>query len=136
LVWGENGQITISPSYPSVVNDGSSNPFSVIRTNVMGLVGLQVGRGAASVARICNLTADTGKGLTDALIDKALMTLPAGFDIGHTFVVMHRRSMGQLLASRTSYNPLGFPAAIPSEIQGAKVIVTDALSITETIIAD
>lgn len=93
---------------------------------------LQMG-GAYSVGRIANLTADNGKGMTDDLIATNLMNFPAGR--GPNVIVMNRRSLKQLQASRTATNVTGAPAPFPSESFGIPIIVTDAILSTEALIS-
>ena len=93
-------------------------------------VGLQMG-GAYSVGRIANLTADTGKGLTDDLISEMLGEFPSGR--GPNILVMNRRSLRQLQQSRTATNPTGAPAPFPDSAFGIPIIVTDALLSTEVL---
>jgi hypothetical protein len=61
-------------------------------------VGLQVGN-ENSTRRIANLTADSGKGLTDALLAQLFATFPVGYRPDEIF--MSRRSCTQLQISRT-----------------------------------
>lgn len=89
--------------------------------------------GAYSIGRIANLTADSGKGLTDALIATNLSNFPA--DRPPTYIVMNRRSLKQLQSSRTATNPTGAPAPFPTESFGIPIIVTDAISSTEALIS-
>lgn len=93
-------------------------------------MGLQMG-GAYSIGRIANLTADSGKGLTDDLISSLLSEFPAGRQ--PTVLVMNRRSLKQLQQSRTATNATGAPAGFPSESFGVPIIVTDAILSTEAL---
>jgi hypothetical protein len=93
---------------------------------------LQMG-GAYSVGRIANLTADSGKGLTDTLIATSLMNFPAARM--PNLIVMNRRSLKQLQAARTATNSTGAPAPFPTEAFGIPIIVTDAISSTEALIS-
>lgn len=92
--------------------------------------GLQLG-GSYSVSRICNLTADNGKGLTDDLIAEAISRHPV--DQVPDVIVMNRRSLKQLQQSRTATNATGAPAPFPSEAFGIPILVTDQLSSTEAL---
>lgn len=86
-----------------------------------------------SFGRICNLTAESGFGLTDDLVYKALEQFPSGRPPTH--IVMSRRSLFQLRASRTAHNATGAPAPIPADVAGIPVVSTDALSNTEAILS-
>lgn len=106
--------------------------FPAYYTPILGWMGLQIG-GVASVVRICNLTAQSGKGLTDALISQALAKFPASRQ--PNLIVMGRRSRQQLQASRTATNATGAPAPMPMESFNVPIIVTDAITATEAIVA-
>ena len=72
--------------------------------------GLQVGS-AYSVARLCNLTAESGKTLDDDLIAELLSSFPSAKPATH--LVMNKRSLMQLRNSRTAYRPNGFTGTLP-----------------------
>jgi hypothetical protein len=84
-----------------------------------------------SVARICNLTADSGKGMTDAKADEALSLFPAQFKPDAIF--LSRRSKKQWRQSRTmSLMGVGTqrpdqPITVPNfnDYEGIPVIETD-----------
>jgi hypothetical protein len=117
----------------SVVNPGTDNKtFPAYYTPGTAWLGLQVGS-AYDIGRIANLTADSGKGLTDALISTLLSKFPIGY--GPTHLLMSRRSLMQLQKSRTATNPTGAPAPFPSESFGVPIIVTDAISDTEELLS-
>jgi hypothetical protein len=118
---------------PRVVNPGTDNKtFPAYFTAGTAWLGLQVGS-AYDIGRVCNLTADSGKGLTDALISTLLAKFPIGYGPSH--LLMSRRSHMQLQKSRTATNPTGAPAPFPSESFGVPIIVTDAISDTEELVS-
>jgi hypothetical protein len=84
-----------------------------------------------SVARICNLTEDAGKGLTDDLLYAAMERFPAGHS--PDLIIMNRRSQYQLRASRTATNVTGSPAPVPMDVAGVQIVTTDAILNTEAI---
>ena len=102
----------------------SSLHYTALYTSILGWTGIQIGS-AYSVARICNITADSGKTLTDALISSALSLFKAGK--GPSFMAMSRRSLSQLQKSRTATNPTGAPAPFPSEAFGVPIVVADSV---------
>jgi hypothetical protein len=117
----------------SVVNPGTDNKtFPAYYTPGTTWLGLQVGS-QYDIGRICNLTADSGKGLTDSLVAQLLDKFPVGF--GPTHLLMSRRSLMQLQKSRTATNPTGAPAPFPQESFGYPIIVTDAISDTEELVS-
>ena len=115
-----------------VVNPGTDNKsFPAYLTPGTGYCGLQVG-GAYSFGRICNLTADSGKGLTDDLVAELLAEFPASKMPTH--LVTNQRSREQLRKSRTATNATGAPAPTPTEVFGIPLVVTDALGNTEALL--
>lgn len=112
--------------------DGTGKHLPVYYTPGCSWTGLQIG-GVFDVVRIANLTADSGKGLTDALIYEALALFPG--DRKPTHIVMNRRSKKQLRASRTATNATGAPAPIPEDVDGIPILTTEAILNTETLLA-
>lgn len=131
LLWGQQGIITISERMRVERAGSATGRFWALAHAIHGWCGLKIGS-INSAVRIANLTADSGKGLTDSLISQALEKFPAGR--GPNFIVMNRRSHGQLQRSRTATNPTGAPAPFPSEAFGVPVIVTDRILSTEALL--
>lgn len=124
-----------------MVNDGTPGQDYFAWINSLNAwVGLQVGS-VFSVGRVKNLTAETGKGLTDALLGQLLALYP----VGHRpdAWLMNRRSALQLQNSRsaTSVGNLGSRTAdgkdiwapTPTESNGIPIIITDSIVSTEPI---
>jgi len=94
-----------------------------------------------AVARLRDITADSGKTLTDALLADLLATFPVGVKPTHLF--MSRRSRTQLQKARTvvlngggSGNPNGAQGAVapvPTEYDGVPIIATDSILNTEAL---
>ena len=95
---GKSGDIQIGDTTVIQKAGATTGTYPALYTPITGWVGLQIG-GAYSVGRICNLTAQAGKTLTDALIAQLIATFPAGK--GPTHLAMNRRSLFQLQAART-----------------------------------
>ena len=131
VVLGQNGNIEIGETVVQQVA-GSTGFYSAYYTPIEAWVGLQVGS-IYSVGRIINVTADSGKGLTDALIASAIEQFPAAR--GPSVIAMNRRSLSQLQSSRTATNATGQPAPFPAEAFGIPVVVTDGISSTEALIS-
>lgn len=101
-------------------------------------IGLQIGN-ENCVRRIANITADSGKGLTDSLLADLLATFPVGQTPDAIF--MSRRSRKQLQNSRTVVlngsgktrpdQPTVAPA--PTEYEGIKIITTDSILNTDAL---
>ncbi len=133
-VIGNEGQIKIGQTVVTAKADDvdATKVFPVYMTPIAAYCGLQIGS-AYSAVRIANLTADSGKGLTDALIATAISKFPASKPPTH--IAMNRRSLMQLQKSRTATNSTGAPAPFPTESFGIPIVVTDALLSTETLLA-
>ena len=146
-VWGNTGKIDVIPATPEaaiaapiLVTDAadSTKQFLGYVQSLTGRVGLQVGSTRA-LCRIKKLTADSGKGLTDAMIFDALGKFPAGR--GPTVCFMTQRSLMQLQKSRTPTTNTaikGTMAEYPRTIIGVDgqeipILVTDALLNTEAL---
>jgi len=110
--------------------EGATGYYPAYWTPASVWCGLQMG-GKYSVGRIANLTADSGKGLTDDLISELLNEFPV--ESKPTMLVMNRRSLRQLQQSRTATNSTGAPAPFPQEAFGYPIIVTDQLLSTEVL---
>lgn len=116
----------------------NSKTMEAYVANLTSWIGMQVGNENA-VRRIANLTADSGKGLTDALLAQLLATFPTGFV--PDAIIMNRRSRTQLQTSRavtlfgTGKNRPDQPivAPLPTEYDGIPFIVTDSIPNTDAI---
>lgn len=111
--------------------DGDGASFWGWAQAISGYVGCQLTNYKA-IGRICNLTADSGKGLTDDLIADLLSEFGTEFYPNALF--MSRRSLKQLRDSRTATNAVGQPAPFPTEVFGIPIYVSDAVLNTETLL--
>jgi hypothetical protein len=127
-VVGQNGELAISEVRTETLYDAASKPFTGYVQELLAYLGVQVGS-INSVVRIKKLTADSGKGLTDALLYAALAKFPEG--VRPDMIAMTQRSREQLRASRTATNATGAPAPTPQDVEGIPIIATSALSNTE-----
>jgi hypothetical protein len=112
--------------------DGTGKNFPAYHRGACSWLGLQVGS-AFSFGRLANLTEDSGKTLTDDLIAELLSLFPT--DRQPNVLLMNRRSLFQLRASRTATNATGAPAPIPAESFGVEIVPTDSILSTETLLA-
>ena len=128
-----NGDGPIADVGESIVQNftGENGNYPAYYTPACTWLGLQVGS-AYSFGRICNLTKDSGKGLTDDLIAELLSLFPT--DRQPNVLLVNRRSLFQLRASRTATNPTGAPAPIPSEAFGIEIVPTDSILNTEALL--
>lgn len=94
-------------------------------------LGLQVGS-AYSFGRICNITEDSGKGLTDDLLASLLSEFPAGYEPTH--LLMNRRSIRQLQQSRTATTTTGAPAPFPEAAFGVPIVKVESIINTEALL--
>jgi hypothetical protein len=131
VVAGNDGNIEMGDYVVQDALDGSSLHYPAYYTPITGWLGLQVGS-AYSAARIANLTADDSCTLTDDLIAQAIEKFPSAAP--PTLMVMNRRSLRQLQNSRTATNPTGNPAPFPDAAFGIPIVVTDAITSTETLL--
>ena len=129
-VYGNDGELKVADVTEARVLDASSKPYTAYVQELLARPGLQVGSKYA-IGRIKKLTADSGKGLTDALIADLLSKFPVGHIPDYLF--MSRRSLKQLQASRTATNSTGAPAPFPTESFGVPIQVTDSILDTEAL---
>ena len=131
LLWGEGGEISVSPRMMIERAGSSTGRFWAWAHEISAYCGLKIGS-IHSVHRLANITEDTGKTLDDDLLAELWSLCP----IEHKpdVFVMNRRSEKQLRASRTATNIVGAPAPYVTEAFGVKVIVTDAISSTEALL--
>jgi hypothetical protein len=143
LIMGKNGKMELSDFRVESLTDGDGNKGPGEVADLMSYVGLQQAS-KNSVVRIKNLTAQSGKGLTDAVIANALDLFPSGFMPDAIF--MSRRSRTQLRVDRatritaaTSNGKQGtiggdnIYAPIPTDFEGIPIIATDSILNTEPI---
>lgn len=142
LKWGEDGAQWLygNKANPLQLSDlrvetgadpnDSTKILTYYTQNLLAWVGFKLGS-LYSAVRIKKLTADSGKGLTDNLIASALALFPVGFT--PDVMLMSRRSLFQLRASRTATNPTGQPAPIPAEAFNIPIAVTDSIVNTEAL---
>lgn len=126
-----DGEFEIGDTTVQDFQDGDGKHYPAYYTPACTWLGLQVGS-AYSMGRICNLTADSGKGLTDDLISELLSRFP----ITHkpTALFCNRRSLKQLQQSRTATNPTGAPAPFPDSAFGVPLITLESIVNTEALL--
>jgi hypothetical protein len=134
---GNGGKMIFDPvqKLPFVDPNDSTKSFMKYMTVFTCYPGFQV-QSLRTVVRIKKLTADNGKGLTDALLNQALALFPPGRGPNH--ILMALRSNQQLQTARTATSPSGAPAPWPNSILGVDgstipIHVTEAISITEAL---
>ena len=113
---------------------GDPEKLMAFVNNLMGWIGLDFGHTKA-ISRIYNLTAQSGKGLTDDLASDDREKWPVGMKPDVYFAT--KRSVAQLQRSRTALGQVAYAggaiAPWPTEMNGIPIIETDSLDNTETI---
>ena len=130
LVLGNAGNISVGSTMEQLVVSGTNSKLMPVFVRVQeGLIGLKLG-GAYSMGRLANLAAGA---LDDDKIFETLALFPSSRQ--PNLIVMNRRSLKDLRASRTATNSTGAPAPIPTEVAGIPILVTDAISNAESAVA-
>lgn len=136
LIMGKNGTMELGEFRVESLEDADGNKGPGEVADLAAWIGLQQAS-KNSVVRIKNLTADSGKGLTDALLASALDLAPAGWVPDAIF--MSRRSRTQLQAARATLvalngnakaGTLGGGSAYvptPTDFEGIPIVATDSL---------
>ena len=129
-VFGLNGEINSDDVRVVRVTDNSGNPYDAYRKPMLTYIGLQMVN-KNSIARIKNITEDSGKTMTDDLVAQMLTRFPVGHKPDQLF--MTKRSLEQLRKSRTSItqNATGQPTPTPTESHGIPIEETDSIVNTE-----
>lgn len=132
VVLGNDGNFVVEDEptiIQKVVNPGTDNTsFPALYVPVTGYVGLQLGS-KYDAARICNIQTK----LDDDDIYNGLSLFKGGMP--PNLIIMSRKAMKLLRESRTATNATGAAAPFVQEIEGIPVVVTDAVSDTEPVIA-
>jgi hypothetical protein len=133
LIGGGGQSLTMAPDWRiQSINDSNSNPYDAYINSIRGWIGLQVVN-PNSFARIKLLGTNSGKTMSDSLAYDLLATMPAGWR--PDLWIMNRRSQTQLRKSRTTPTTsyVTTPVApMPTEIEGVKILVTDAITNAES----
>lgn len=130
LITGNDGDIGIGDTYQQMMDGSSTGIFNAYVTPVSAYLGLQIGS-IYSIGRVCNIDAGSNS-LTDDLLSDAISKFPAARQPTH--LVMNRRSLQQLQASRTATNPTGMPAPFPQAAFNLPIVVTDAITNSESVL--
>ncbi|MCA9063415.1 MAG: phage major capsid protein [Planctomycetaceae bacterium] len=129
-------KIDLGQTVEAPLVDGNGKTYPGLYTPCEGWLGVQVGS-AYSIARLCNITAQAGKTLTDALLSALWAKIPAGKrgNKDNWRFVMNGDAQMQLQQSRTATSESGKEADIPDNWQGIPFVITDNVSQHETIVA-
>lgn len=137
-VIGRNGAFDLPPFIIESITGEDSKKHMGYVSEINAWIGLQLINENA-VRRIANLTADSGKGLSDSLLADLLDTFPVGYV--PDAIMVSRRSRTQLHKSRTvvlqgsgkSRPDQPVLAPTPTEYDGIPIIVTDSILDTDAI---
>jgi hypothetical protein len=120
------------------ITDSNSKKMWAYTSELSSYLGLQTAA-PHSVVRICNITADSTKTLTDAKLNAAMRLFPANFV--PDAIWMSRRSLQQLQDSRTvtlygqgkTRPDQELIAPVPTSFEGVPITVTDNILNTDSI---
>lgn len=141
LIVGQAGKFGLGEWFQQMVGDGTTDYLAWVNS-IIAWLGLQAAN-PYCIGRIKDLTADSGKGLTDSLGQDLLAKWPIGFRPDVFFC--NRRSAAQLQKSRNVVITSGVPqnqqaatstqivAPWPSDLAGIPLIVTDSITSTEAL---
>jgi len=142
LVMGLNATMELGDFRVESLTDSAGNKGPGEVADLASWIGLQQAS-KNSVVRIKNVTADSGKGVTDALIAAALDLFPAG--VKPDAIFMSRRSRTQLQTSRSAVATLALTgktgqagggavhAPTPTDYEGIPIVATDSIVNTEPV---
>lgn len=135
-VYGNGTTFDLSPFREGDATDASSKRYAAFIADLTAWVGLQCVNKYA-VGRLKDLTAESGKTVSDAKIAELLSKFPVGERPTH--LLMSRRSAFQLQTSRTMTANTkqeaftGILPGVPTESFGIPIIITDSITDTETL---
>lgn len=128
LVYGNGDAFNLGDWRRGDLLDADGNPYPGDMADLEGWLGLVI-KHKASVVRVCNITAQTGKGVTDVLLRNATLLLPTGSQPDVWF--MNKTSRAQLQDSRAT--PERPYAETPTESNGIPIVVDDSILSTDSI---
>lgn len=131
-VLGMGGMLELGDVRVESITGNNSKQLPGYVADLSAWIGLQ-NSNKNSVARIYNVTTESGKGCDDDLITKALELFPANRMPTH--ILMPKRALFQLQRSRTATNSTGRAAPIPTESFDIPIVVTGSLLTTEAIVS-
>lgn len=148
FIFGNNSAITLGDWFQQMVNDGTAGQdYLAFCASMNAWIGLQAAN-PYCIGRLKDATADSGKGVTDSLLEDLLALYPVGYKPDVWF--MSRRSRRQLQKSRSVVVTSGVPqvtgksgpllgtgqdvsAPLPVEACGIPIVVTDSITNVEAL---
>jgi hypothetical protein len=134
MLWGNNTTLTLDEWRTQQLSDSDGKKYTGYVNDLGGWSGLQIGNKYAA-GRICNLTADANKGLTEERLNDFMDLYPQAYKPTHLF--MSQRSMTQLrkdLGSTLSLKTKSASVRTPSSME-AKAMMEDSLGV-QLVISD
>lgn len=142
FIFGEGNTLAM-PAWTKQRITRSSKELMAWVSNISGWVGFQWVN-TYCIGRIKNLTEDSGKGLTDALVADLIAKFPDDVDLAGSKLFVTRRSARQLQKSRSattavdtgikrSATGVELAAPWPAESNGIPIVITSGILNTETI---
>lgn len=110
------------------LEDADGKKFPGEAADLEGWIGLAI-KHKASVVRLCNITAETGKKLTDVMLRNALLLLPTKMKPDVWF--MNKTAQAQLQDSRAT--PEVPYAPTPTESNGIPIVIDDSILTTDAV---
>lgn len=135
-VYGNGTTFDLSAFREGDAVDATGKRYAAFISDLTAWIGFQCVNKFA-VGRLKDLTADSGKGATDAKIAELLSRFPVGERPTH--LLMSRRSAFQLQVSRNTAPATkqeaftGILPGVPTESFGIPIIITDSLTDTEAL---
>jgi len=123
-VFGANGAMDPTEVDIRDINDVDGNPYSAYFQELFMYPGLQIGS-PLYMSRIKKLTADNGKGLTDARLSAMMKLWPAS--VRPDVIFLSVRSLYQLRDSRTATTDDGRNAPLPTVFDGIPLVPTESI---------
>lgn len=141
LIGGRDSTMNLSPFMEETIADAAGLSMPGYTAHLSAWIGLQL-INTLSVSRIYNLTADSGKGLTDSLIATHLSKLKDGYR--PSAIIVSKRELLGLQSSRTPVihsgpgdaRPSGrleLFAPTPTHYEGIPIIASDSILTTDAI---
>lgn len=131
-IYGNNSTISFGDDWIETVSTGvNGKPLRVLQNWMSARWAPRLANKNAAV-RIKNVSAETGKTLTDALLAEG-MQKAKDLGMNPNAIFMTSRSHSQWRASRTTYSPTGEVAPLPTNFDGVPVYSSNNISNSETV---
>lgn len=131
-VFGNGNTIAMDADWvEETIRPKEGGAFKALSNTISSRVGIKLANKNSAV-RIKNVTAQSGKGLTDKLLYQGLERAET-LGMQPNLIVANPRSLFQLRDSRDTINQTGMPASLPREWEGIPILSTINISTDEAI---